>query len=378
MEKKTSSISSFKVPVGFLAALLALICTSTVVGIVAYQESWPNQLEDEKAALGVIDSKKRFALVVLGDSRSALHFDIVSSELGYKDSEQILLLATPAATPRAHLAALEYVDWKVRPDFRTMLIFVTPVGLNRNNDVFLNTVGTFFTSEEIFTELILRGRYREIVELIFRKSPIDLINYRWVIRSKIAHGIQILLDSLKGAKGRGFLESYDFQRGKSLEEKERTLRALKSHSKGKKIPDKLNRSRQEKLEREIVEHKRRKRELLNLWKTRFLKDYAIDQYQVNALRSIIHQAGMLKIEPGLVMVPISPELREIIGNKNMKHFVDLIYDIGSKTNTPVFDYVTFPSNSQWEFRDSIHLDSVSNDTFSALLASDISQFAAGR
>ena len=321
--QKNLYISNFKyLPKAFLLSLAFLAITNLLVEhssfwkISRHANSYRNYLNNAK------EEEKENPLLLVGNSR-AMHVNckILNNIVVKQDDNEALFLCAGGAMPRTHLFMFNTVKFKCVKDNNIVLLCLTPMDFNRYNACFNRTILWLFSWKHLFLDLLFQNRM-DGVRYYLENCSMTIMRYRYDIKRLIK---DILL-----------------QRNTS----------------------RVN------IDKNEVNMKLIEREMKNL-KEKYLKDYTVDKYQIEAVKKIVYGIKNKKATPVIVLLPVSLNGREILEENNLKQFVSAVNDIAEKNNVVLLDYISRYKGNEYMYFDGSHFTTGSSKEFSKRLANDI-------
>ncbi|MBU0755761.1 MAG: hypothetical protein KJ645_11520 [Planctomycetes bacterium] len=103
----------------------------------------------------------------------------------------------------------------------------------------------------------------------------------------------------------------------------------------------------------------------------FYQDYCIDPFQVTAIEEVLDNICDREAHAVLVLLPLSADLRKILGNDNLNRFISVTREIAEKLDVPLLDYLSSYSGEEYEYYDGSHLNPESQCLFTKRLALDL-------
>lgn len=339
---KNLFISSFKnSPKAVLISLALIIITNFFVGWLAnkgvlpvarYKKQYKDKIEEAK-------NHKQVPLLIVGNSRAATIRLAILNDLLFKSAEdKVFNVSLPAAMLRTNRFVLEAANYRIIENKGTVLLCLTPMDFNRYNKCFEDTLNNLFTWKHFFLELVFRARMPE-VDYYLTNCSFNLMRSRYPIQRLVNSSLFSLNLKISGLENK-----------LSVSDKKPIV-----------------------IDRNFVNKNDVIREMM-VYKYSYLRNYTIDDYQIESLLYMIDDFKKKEIKVVFVILPLSKHLMHIIGQESLWRFTKIISTISQKTNIPVLDYAFRSNGMEYEYFDGAHFTNDSAKLFTERLARDLARF----
>ena len=200
---------------------------------------------------------------------------------------------------------------------------MTPMELNRNSGSFKKTMSIFFSWKDFLSDLVPSKR-AENIKYYLANCSFPLIRYKLEIQN-------VMKENFRAR----------FFKGETP-----------------------------KIDRNVVNVKRTKKEA-EYFRLYYYINYAVDDYQLNSMSRIIKLLRGREIKPVVVLMPLSKDLRQVLGRKNLELFINAVYLMANKNKAPILDYLSSCSGEEYEYYDGAHLTLDSGKRFTEKLGKDL-------
>lgn len=329
--------------------ILALILIGSLDGYVGTLEGrppfiLPDNIQSYHRRLDHFSSESPTkTLIRIGNSRSSgLVGHILSKRLLGTDTDELFSITMGGAMPVTHNIVMDSLDYSCVQVGDTVLYCLTPMDLNRYNLCYRRTILAFFSWKEFFKELVRHGRWDDITFFLSNDS-LNIVKFRNDIRNLIARKL------------------FSFFQDSQIE----GIGQVKED-----LPiTKVDRSR---LDPKLYEQNLRQYENDYFW------SYTIDDYQVDAVLDLIGKVHSREANTVLLLIPLSKELREILGKENLDRFIEVARGIAKDTDIPLLDYITGYTGEEYPCFDASHYTIDARTEFTRNVAEDLKQISAER
>jgi hypothetical protein len=277
------------------------------------------------------------SMLILGNSMSAaIDTELVSRLLYDGTADEAVTVNVGGGTPRTLERLLEPVSAASPRDGGIILYMITPMCLNRNNPSFLETVGSLFTMDDLFDDLVPQRRYDEAKFLLLNRS-LRLVNQRQEIRDALRRSVGWPGETPEPARPRS---------GTATPMAGTTARPPVFRPEAMPLAFGLGRDRVSAEETRIT---------LSTWASTWCRDYEIDPYQLGALRRIARRAGRRGVETVILLPPLSAELRRTLGPRIIHTWRDTVLDFGrQEPSVRVIDLLARGTGDEYIHTDGVH------------------------
>lgn len=338
----SSSLSSFSLKKLPLAALIAIAVVAALDYLAGSRvASGKVRLPATKMAYkSIIQRAKVFyndeTLIILGNSRSDGIAPFLLSKTLFDDFiNEVYSLSVGGAMPSTQVHMLDALDYDCVKEGHTVVFCLTPMCFNKHNDCFKRNLMNFYSLSDLFTELILNSRIEDTLYYIGECST-NLILYS----DELSRDIKWALFGIDTGR---YIRSI--------------APVMENPHPPKADKDVVN--------EDWVEFNREE------FATKYYVDYAFDAYQIQAVRKVISEVGKRGGHCVLVMLPLPSVLREVLGEDNLRGFIERTTALARESEVPLLDYVGMCSDDEYSFFDGSHLTVDSCVKFTRRLATDL-------